>query len=88
LSRLSQRLERASEEQEGMSKITDELQYLNLETAVAFFALTLHREEGRTVPTATVIAEELSPEACRRITNALLDAATAELRALEQQRGS
>ena len=62
-----------------MSKITDEIQRLNLDTAVAFFALTLHRENGRSVPTMTVIADELAPEQIRRITRAMLDAATEAL---------
>lgn len=62
-----------------MRKIIDELGSLDLERAVAFFALTLHRENGRTIPTATVIADELDPEARRRITHALIDAVTAEL---------
>lgn len=58
-----------------MSKITDEIQRLKLDTAVAFFALTLHRENGRSVPTMTVIADELTPEQCQRISRAILDAA-------------
>lgn len=68
--------------------VIEELTRVGVDTAVLFIGMTIHRKDGRSVPTLTVMGDpdEITHEQCRRLTHAVLDAATAALNE-EGQRG-
>lgn len=70
-----------------MNKIPAEVARLNLDEAEAFFAITIHRVNGRAVPTATVIADTLDHDVAKAIFQALLDSTLKEIREAEMRAG-
>ena len=68
--------------------VIEELTRVGVDTAVLFIGLTVHRKDGKSVPTLTVMGDkdEITPEQCRRLTHVLIDAATAALNE-ESRRG-